>query len=337
MQGIGSQLGYAAAWRMVLDDAHWKDYRARLKAGQGPHGPIAEHVLAQVETEEFNRYRADAQSRFKLTSDELLAELDRRIAADRETRVQGAEDKTLNEGKKILLAITFSADAGTSSNAASLEEKRRILRRCLESAHASGADERALFLVLPFDANPLALVAQRDEGDRVIRVGENPGLPLGETRMVRAAIADAKARGFEWIVKICGDVFHPHMDWAQEMVRRAMASPNGAALVDGNLQQPLHGHEGLCRADGFPRAHVAGGIRSRPARRRRGPRAHLDGEDRQRLGLTKLWLPLPCRQRHRRQSKLVDADRSGVELLRAHAPGRRRGECRWSGFEREKP
>ncbi len=41
MQGIGSQLGYAAAWRMVLDDAHWKDYRARLKAGQGPHGAIA--------------------------------------------------------------------------------------------------------------------------------------------------------------------------------------------------------------------------------------------------------------------------------------------------------
>ncbi len=42
MQGIGSWLGYAAAWRLVLDDAHWKDYRARLAAGQGPHGQIPE-------------------------------------------------------------------------------------------------------------------------------------------------------------------------------------------------------------------------------------------------------------------------------------------------------
>ena len=235
----GAWLGYAAAWRLVLDDAHWKDYRSRLMAGQGPHGAIPEEVLRQVETPEFNRYRADAQSRFKLNSDELLAELERRMAADRDARVQGAEDKTLNAGKKILLAVTFSADAGTSSNAATLEEKRKILGRCLESTRASGAAAIALFVLA--DERQFAIAnsqfpianCQLPISVVPVLVKTNPGLPLGETRCVRAAIAEAVAQGYEWVVKICGDVFHPHPNWAQEMVIRAMAAPQGAALLSG--------------------------------------------------------------------------------------------------------
>jgi hypothetical protein len=226
----GTQLGYAAAWRLVLDDAHWKNYRSLLAAGKGPHGKIPEHVLAQVETEEFNRYRADAQSRFKLNSDEMLAEVERRIAADRESRVQGAEDKVLNQGKKILLAIVISADAGTSSNAATLEEKRQILGRCLESARASGADEIVLCAV--GDASKLRGWPEL-AGVNVIEVGANPGLPVGERRAVRAAIAQARTDGFEWVVKVGGDVFHPRPGWAKEMVRRGMAAPSGAAMVAG--------------------------------------------------------------------------------------------------------
>jgi glycosyltransferase involved in cell wall biosynthesis len=229
----GAWLGYAAAWRLVLDDAHWKDYRSRMRDGQGPHGEIPEHVLAQVETDEFGRYRADVQSRFKLNSDELLAEIERRIAADRDTRIQGAEDKAINQGKKILLAITFCADDGTSSNAARIGEKRQILGRCLESARASGADDIALFVVAPSGANPYALTGTLQASIRVIPVGDNPGLPLGETRAVRAAIAQAAANGYEWVVKICGDVFHPRPNWAKEMVQRGIAAPNGAALVAG--------------------------------------------------------------------------------------------------------
>jgi hypothetical protein len=175
----GAWLGYAAAWRLVLDDAHWTDYRARMAAGEGPHGAIPEHVLRQVETEEFNRYRADAQSRFAVKdSDELLAELDRRIAADRESRVQGAEDKVLNVGKKILLAITFCADEVTSSGPASIEEKGDILRRCVESARASGADQSVLSVLgLDFPALPELSSIFTLQG------GPNPGLPLGSDRV----------------------------------------------------------------------------------------------------------------------------------------------------------
>ena len=291
MQGIGSWLGYAAAWRLVLDDAHWKDYRARLAAGQGPHGQIPEEILAQVETEEFNRYRADVQSRFKLTSDELLAELERRIAADRETRVQGAEDKALNEGKKILLAITFSADAETSSGSTSLEEKRQILGRCLESARDSGADD----LVLCVNGRNIETMRNSGLHARVLGAGADDGLPLGETRLVRAAIADATARGFEWIVKVCGDVFHPQPGWAKELVRRAMASPNGAALVTGICNN-------RCTVTKVFAARTDFLARTWPEESEVAPLGAGAVLERiwtakiERLGLTGLWLPLPCRQ-----------------------------------------
>jgi len=288
----GTWLGYAAAWRLVLDDAHWEDYRARLAAGQGPHGAIPEHVLAQVETDEFNRYRADAQSRFKLNSDELLAELDRRIAADRETRVQGAEDKTLNQGKKILLAITISADDGTSSNAATLEEKRQILDRCLESARASGADEIALCVV--GDASPIRGWPEVS-GINVIETGANPGLPVGERRAVRAATAQARGGGFEWVVKIGADVFHPRPGWAQEMVRRAMSSAQGAALVTGIC-------DNKCTVTKVFAARTDFLARTWPEDSEVAPLGAGAVLERiwtakiERLGLTKLWLPLPCRQ-----------------------------------------
>jgi hypothetical protein len=287
----GTWLGYAAAWRLVLDDAHWKDYRARMAAGQGPHGEIPEHVLAQVETDEFNRYRADAQSRFKLNSAELLAELDRRIAADRDTRVQGAEDKTLNQGKKILLAITFSADAGTSSGPASLEEKWQILGRCMESARASGADEIALCVV--GDAGHLRRWPEL-AGVNIVETGANPGLPVGERRAVRAATAQARGGGFEWVVKIGGDVFHPHPDWAKEMVRRAMAAPGGAALVTGICNNK-------CAVTKVFAARTDFLARTWPEDSEVAPLGAGAVLERiwtakiERLGLTKLWLPLPCR------------------------------------------
>jgi len=268
----GAWLGYAAAWRLVLDDAHWKDYRARMAAGNGPHGEIPEHVLAQVETEEFTRYRKDAQSRFKLNSDELLAELERRIAADRDMRVQGAEDKTMNEGKRILLAITFNAEDGTSSNGATLEEKRRILDRCLESARAAGADTIQVF-----------------------QLPQNPGLPLGEARMVRAAIAHAVANGYEWVVKICGDVFHPHPNWAKAMVERAISAPNGAALVAGICNNKCAVTKVFAaRTDFLARTWPedsevfpfgAGAVLER-----------IWTAKIERLGLAKLWLPIECCQ-----------------------------------------
>jgi hypothetical protein len=227
----GTWLGYAAAWRLVLDDAHWKDYRARMAAGQGPHGEIPEHVLAQVETEEFNRYRADAQSRFKLNSDELLAELDRRIAADRETRVQGAEDKTLNQGKKILLAISFAACDGTTSTDLSLEGKRDILGRCLESGRASGAD--AIVVAAVGDAAAMRVWPEL-AGIQVLDGGPNPrNGARGESALMKAAILYAQKEGFEWIVKAGGDTFHVRPNWAKEMVRRAMGAPGGAALISG--------------------------------------------------------------------------------------------------------
>jgi hypothetical protein len=208
-------------------------FRARLAAGEGPHGEIPEHVLAQCETDEFNRYRADAQSRFKLSSDELLAELDRQIEQNRDERIQGAEDRALNAGKKILLAITFSADDGTSSNAATLEDKMQILARCVKSAQAAAADKIAVFVVAPTGAMDSATVAMRAEGLRVIPLGVNPGLPLGEARAVREAVTFAQERGYEWIVKICGDVFHPRPNWAKDMVQRAINSKTGAALIAG--------------------------------------------------------------------------------------------------------
>ncbi len=123
-----------------------------------------------METEEFNRYRADAQSRFKLTSDELLAELERRIAADRETRVQGAEDKTLNEGKKILLAITFSADAGDKS-ASGFARGEEADPRALSGIGARDAARMSCVFCVNgrnIEADPLPWWPQRDEGDRVI-------------------------------------------------------------------------------------------------------------------------------------------------------------------------
>ena len=289
----GSWLGYAAAWRLVLDDAHWKDYRARMRAGQGPHGPIPEDVLRQVETDEFSRYRAGVQSRFKLNSDELLAELERRIAADRDTRVQGAEDKVLNQGKKILLSVTFCADEKTSSGPASLEEKRQILGRCLESARASGADDTVV--IVNGADSPIAGMWKISTGIRARWSKENPGLPLGEMELVREAISIAKEGGFEWIVKICGDVFHPHPNWAQEMVRRAMAAPQGAALVAGICNNGCAVTKVFAaRADFLARTWPedsevaplgAGAVLER-----------IWTAKIERLGLTHLWLKLPCRQ-----------------------------------------
>jgi hypothetical protein len=287
----GAQLGYAAAWRLVLDDAHWKDYRARLQAGQGPHGKVPEHILAQVEKEEFNRYRADVQSRFKLGSDELLAELERRMNADREARVQGAEDKVLNQGKKILLAITMSADSGTNSNAATLEEKRKILGRCLESARVSGADEIVLCAI---GDGPKLRGWPELAGIHVVSVGANPGLPVGERRAVRAAIAEARAGGFEWLVKVGADVFHPCPDWAKELVRRGMAAPGGAALVAGICNNGCAVTKVFAARPDFlaqtwPEDSEVSSL---------GAGAVLERiwtAKIERLGLKKLWLPLPCR------------------------------------------
>ncbi len=231
----GAWLGYAAAWRLVLDDAHWADFRARMAAGQGPHGAIPESVLREAESEEFNRYRADAQSRFAVKdSEELLEELDRQIAINRDERVQGAEDKVLNVGKKILLAITFCAEDGTSSGATPLAEKRAILGRCVESARLSGADE----IVLCINGGDATAVRTWPEASGILSIippEENPGLPLGERRLVQSAISEASQRGFEWLVKVGGDVFHAHPNWAKELVGRAMAAREGtpAALVAG--------------------------------------------------------------------------------------------------------
>jgi hypothetical protein len=290
----GAWLGYAAAWRLVLDDAHWADYRARVAAGEGPHGAIPEQVLRQVETEEFNRYRADAQSRFVVkNSDELLAELDRRIAADRESRVQGAEDKVLNIGKKILMAITFTAENLTSSGPTTLEEKRQILGRCLESARASGADEIRLFV----NGEQMAEVASWPEiADVPVFWGaRNKGLPLGETQLVQAMIDRAVSGGFEWVVKICGDVFHPHPNWAKELVGRAMAAREGtpAALVAGVCNNGCTVTKVFAARTDFLQRTWPEDSEVAPL----GAGAVLERiwtAKIERLGLTNLWLKLPC-------------------------------------------
>lgn len=285
----GSWLGYAAAWRLVLDDAHWKDYRARMAAGQGPHGEIPEQVLAQVETEEFNRYRADVQSRFAVKdSDELLEELNRRIAADRDARVQGAEDKVLNCGKKILLAITFCGEPITSSGPASLDEKREILGRCLESAKASGADEVVVFSN-GAPGSPHNVHEVRD-------VHPNPGLALGEIRLVRAAIERAQREGNEWIVKCGADTFHPQPNWAKALVARGTTAPNGAALVAGIC-------DSKCTVTKVFAARTDFLARTWPEEKEVAPLGPYAVIERVwtakivRLGLDKLWLKVPCKLR----------------------------------------
>ena len=284
-------------------------------------------VLAQVETEEFNRYRADVQSRFKLTSDELLAELERRIAADRETRVQGAEDKALNEGKKILLAITFSAERNEFRTRFARGEAAdprpmpgvgaRDPARTTHGSHSwrsHGARFRHVAGARGHSAPPSSATIADD------------GLPLGETRLVRAAITEAATRGYEWIVKVCGDVFHPHPGWAKEMVRRAMASPNGAALVTGICNNK-------CTVTKVFAARTDFLARTWPEDSEVAPLGAGAVLERiwtakiERLGLTKLWLPLPCRQVLEGKSELVDADRSGAGATstRTTPPSRRNG------------
>jgi hypothetical protein len=72
-------------------------------------------------------------------------------------------------------------------------------------------------------------------GVQSINIYTNDELPFGETHMVNKAVFKALREGHEWIVKICGDVFHPHPNWCREIVGRAMAAREGtpAALVTG--------------------------------------------------------------------------------------------------------
>jgi hypothetical protein len=183
-----------------------------------------------------NRFRADIQSRFAVkNSEELLEELDRRMRADRDARVQGAEDLTLNYGRKSLLVLTFAACDGTTSTSASLAEKVEILGRSLESARASRADE-ILISALGDDAG---LSAVKRLGCKVLEAGKNPRAAegdfraLGEMRLLRAALEYALKEDYEWIVKAGGDTFHLRPGWAREMVQRGMAAEHGAALVAG--------------------------------------------------------------------------------------------------------
>jgi hypothetical protein len=81
----------AAAYRLILDDAHWKTFRPLLgravtepdKDGKPKTRPaISEAWLKDVEADAFTRYRDSVQKNFKLSTEEILAELDRRMMAD---------------------------------------------------------------------------------------------------------------------------------------------------------------------------------------------------------------------------------------------------------------
>ena len=302
-------LNYPAAYYLALDDEHWKSLRPQLAAGvRGDipnvwlRRPIPEAALLQVETdEEFNRYRMAVQSRFKLTSDELLIELERRIAADRDARVQGAEDRAMNLQKKTLLVIGFAACAGTTSTDLSLEQKRSILAKCLESARAAGADEIAIAAV-----GDVAAVRAWPEtaGCRILNASMSSTtsmksmrseLALGETRIVRAAIADAAARGFEWIIKVGGDTFHPRAGWAADLVARGVAAPNGCAMLSTIC-------DAKCADTKVFAARTDFLARTWPEESEVAPQGAGAVLERiwtakiAKLGLTNLWLPLPAFQ-----------------------------------------
>jgi hypothetical protein len=123
----------------------------------------------------------------------------------------------------------------------------------------------------------------------------HPGLPLGETLAVRAAIGFAVANGYEWVVKIGGDVFHPRPGWAKEMVQRAISAPNGAALVTGICNN-------RCAVTKVFAARTDFLARTWPEDREVDPLGSGAVLERiwtakiARLGLTNLWLPLPCKQ-----------------------------------------
>jgi hypothetical protein len=81
----------AAAYRLILDDAHWRKFRPLL--GQAVTEPdndgkpktrpaISERWLKDVEGDDFTRYRDSVQKNFKLSTEETLADLDRRMMAD---------------------------------------------------------------------------------------------------------------------------------------------------------------------------------------------------------------------------------------------------------------
>jgi hypothetical protein len=81
----------AAAYRLILDDAHWRKFRPLLgravtepdKDGNPKTRPaISEAWLKDVEADAFTRYRDSVQKNFKLSTPEVLAELDRRMMAD---------------------------------------------------------------------------------------------------------------------------------------------------------------------------------------------------------------------------------------------------------------
>jgi hypothetical protein len=81
----------AATYRLMLDDEHWREFRPMLGSPfewtesdgkRKTRDAIEEVWLKDVEGDDFTRYRDSVQKNFKLSTDEILAELDRRMMAD---------------------------------------------------------------------------------------------------------------------------------------------------------------------------------------------------------------------------------------------------------------
>ena len=77
---------WCAMYRLVFDEAHWATWRKMLATTIDGRAAIPEEIIRTVETPEFTRYRDRIQGRFKLTSDEIIAEVGRRMARDEKKR-----------------------------------------------------------------------------------------------------------------------------------------------------------------------------------------------------------------------------------------------------------
>ena len=77
----------AAVYRMPFSERYWREHwRPLLKSTPAPgrNTPCPEYVLKAVETPEFTAYCDDLQKDFVLHDEEILAELNTRMARDRE-------------------------------------------------------------------------------------------------------------------------------------------------------------------------------------------------------------------------------------------------------------
>jgi hypothetical protein len=145
---------------------------------------------------------------------------------------------------RIIVALTFSTrgggglvpdpahdSPGSCGQPPDLAGKRVILNKCLESARQSGADCIALVSA----GNLARLLGWTELSDLlVIGGGPDPNMQEGELNNIRRAAAFARAGGFDWVFKVCADVFHPHPGWARRVV--AQARP-GSGLVAGIIDE----------------------------------------------------------------------------------------------------